>query len=335
MDIMFIYGIPDDQKGKVYVKADGSISIQLNGAANVRPFLKTLPGKGHIFHLQNGSARQAFSLDYWPSLVFNEISDPDTHKAALERCEVLCAMQKVPVINRPEAIMLTRRDHISSNLKNLPGLTLPLTIRFNPETPEEVGKAIHQAGLQFPVIFRQAGDHGGISTVLIDSAAAINEAMYAFALDGRAYYLTEFRDYASADGLYRKYRIVVVEGKPYLRHMIVSNHWLIHSSSREYMKANPQYVEEEARLLAGFETQLAPVLHPITRAIANKLNLEYFGIDCNIAADNSLLVFEINANMNILTNNQPLPNIWQQPINAIIRHVERMIQRKVNPGATA
>lgn len=334
MDYMFIYGIPDDQKGQVYVDAKGAISIMLSGSANVRPFLK-LPGKAHIFHLQNGAKSQQFKIDYWPSVIFNEISDPDSHASALKRCQAFCKMQKVPVINRPEAILQTRRDTISENLKNQPGLIMPNTVRFNPKTPEDVRQGIVKAGLPYPVIFRQAGDHGGISTVLLNSEADINEAMYAFALDGRAYYLTEFRDYASPDGLYRKYRIVVVEGKPYLRHMIVSNQWLIHSSSREFMKAQPQYAEEEASVLATFDEKLRPLLSPLTQTLAEKLQLEYFGIDCNLTADNRLLIFEINANMNILTNNQAKPNIWQKPINAIIRHVENMIQRRAKPRAIA
>jgi glutathione synthase/RimK-type ligase-like ATP-grasp enzyme len=346
MDYMFIYGIPDDQTGKVLVDAKGGISIQLSGSANVRPFLK-LPGKAHPFHLQSGTSQQAFKINYWPSVIFNEISDPDSHTTSLKRCEAFCDMQKVTVINRPEAILQTRRDIISENLKNQPGLIMPLTVRFNPETPEDVGQGIAQAGLQYPVIFRQAGDHGGISTVLLNSEADINAAMYAFALDGRAYYLTEFRDYASPDGLYRKYRVVVVEGKPYLRHMIVSSHWLIHSSSREFMKAQPQYAEEEASVLATFDEKLRPLLSPLTQTLAEKLQLEYFGIDCNVTADNRLLIFEINANMNILTNNQAKPNIWEKPISAIISHVEKMVlgkaqsqnrpksQPAANPGANA
>lgn len=328
MDIMFVYGIPDDQRGQILVNAQGGISIQFGGSANVRQFLRKLPGKARVFHVQSSRREQAFNLDYWPRVIFNEISDPDSHEISLGRCEVFCRQQGVPVINHPQAIRQTRRDLISQHLHDMPGLIMPRTVRFNPRSPADVRQAIAAEGLPYPVIFRQAGDHGGISTVLLENPDAIDTAMYPFALDGRAYYLTEFRDFAAADGLYRKYRIVVVEGEPYLRHMIVSDHWLIHSVSREYMKAHPHCQEEEARVLASFDTELAPWLRPLTQALAGRLQLEYFGIDCHITPDRQLLVFEINANMNILSNNQPLPNIWQGSIDTIIARLERLVARK-------
>lgn len=76
---------------------------------------------------------------------------------------------------------------------------------------------------------------------------------------------------------------------------------------------------------------MAPKLQHTLAAITATLQLDYYGIDCSIDANNEILVFEINANMNVLTNNQPLPNKWQKPLANILRAIETMIVNKAGP----
>lgn len=325
MDFLFVYGVPDDQSGKVKIDSQGNSSIVLSGSCNLSPYLRDLAGNVWLFGLDSRSQAQQFQLNYWPNVIFNEISDPDSHTVALSRCESFCRQQQKPVINHPAHIMATRRDLISSQLTGIEGLILPKTIRLRPKSPDDVANAIRSECLSYPVIFRQAGDHGGVSTALIGCEADLTQAMYQYALDGRAFYITEFMDYQSADGLYRKYRIVVVEGKPYLRHMIVSDNWLIHSSSRKFMQAQPMLRQEEAQKIASFDELIAPNISSCIKSITSVLQLDYFGIDCHITSDNKLLAFEINANMNVMLNNNPSPNIWEKPLKQIKQHLMEMI----------
>ena len=56
------------------------------------------------------------------------------------------------------------------------------------------------------------------------------------------FYLAPFIDYRGADGLYRKYRVALIAGRPYASHMAVSTHWMIH-----YLNADMMGQAEPAR----------------------------------------------------------------------------------------
>ncbi len=135
-----------------------------------------------------------------------------------------------------------------------------------------------------------------MQTYLLEDRTQLPE-LEQFAFDGRDYYVTEFVDYRSADGLYRKSRLFVIDGKAYPRHQVLSRHWNIHAASREeLMQNNPELQEEEKRFLGGPDKL---ILHRC-QSIYEFLELEFFGIDCSINDQNELLIFEINACMKTL-----------------------------------
>ena len=53
-----------------------------------------------------------------------------------------------------------------------------------------------------------------------------------------------------------------------------------------------------------FNKDIKPLIQPIITEIHRRLGLDYFGIDCHIDNEMNLLVFEINANMNVFTTMQ-------------------------------
>lgn len=58
--------------------------------------------------------------------------------------------------------------------------------------------------------------------------------------------------------------------------------------------------EEDFARFARLRDEMLPPLRPAIAEIARRLQLEYFGMDCNLRPDGRLLVFEANANMNVL-----------------------------------
>src|SRR5439155_1080338 len=82
-----------------------------------------------------------------------------------------------------------------------------------------------------PFLFRQVGSHGGQDLALVGDRDDLDR-LEQFALDGRDFYVTEFVDFRSPDGLYRKYRVLVIDGVPYAKHMIASDSWNIHAEDR-------------------------------------------------------------------------------------------------------
>jgi glutathione synthase/RimK-type ligase-like ATP-grasp enzyme len=327
MNLLFLRGTPDDGKCVVDINSAGETIHYLSGCCNVGPFItKKLGGSNcHELFLSGINSSQSFNLNFWPSIIFNEISDPDTHSVALEKANIFCQNQKKPVLNSPASVLATKRDTIYKNLTHIENLTVPKTFRISPRSPSEIADFIEINKLKFPLIFRQAGDHGGKSTCLFKSVDEITSNTFSYALDGRVYYLTEFFDFASQDGFYRKYRLAVVGDDFYLRHQIISDDWLIHSSSRLFMNMNPQFIQEEKNCLENFESKLKPLFKKQVKEIISILKLDYFGIDCGLDKDGQVIVFEVNPSMNILINNQPVPNIWQQPVEQITNKLIKLI----------
>ncbi|WP_330924155.1 hypothetical protein [Candidatus Sororendozoicomonas aggregata] len=328
MDVLFVSGIADDNQVKAVLDDKGQFQYLLNGSSSVAPSMeKSREFRTRRFILAGANGRQRYAFPFKPAVIFNEISDADTHGQALSRCIAFCKQQGVPVINPPEAIKNTRRDQVADILANIEGVTVPKTIRFIPHTPEDV-KAHYEAHFCGPVLLREAGLHGGKSLTRIENAEQLEQTLYRFAIDGRPYYMSAFKDYKDEQGHYRKYRIVVVEGVPHLRHMMVDQHWMVHRTARPFMAKHAELLNQERALINTFHKDLGPRLGQQTEQIAERLKLDYFGIDCHLDKNDNMLIFEANANMNILINSEPTPNLWESPIAAIREHLKGVIQAR-------
>ena len=69
---------------------------------------------------------------------------------------------------------------------------------------------------------------------------------------------------------------------------------------------------------------MIPEIRPAIREISERLQLEYFGVDCNIRPNGELLIFEANANMNVLFNPYPEMN---ERLNMIQARIHAMLLR--------
>jgi glutathione synthase/RimK-type ligase-like ATP-grasp enzyme len=325
MVILFTKGINDRNLVEIAPKKNGQFEFKIDGSCNVMRHLQLDKTATAAVVLFGNKVRQPdFQLPEVPSLIFNQISDPDSHKGALERCVQLCEQVPCPVINRPEKILATTRERVSEMLRDIPGVVLPRTIRCQPKSPTDVFKQAEAAGLKFPVIVRLAGAHGGKASMLIDGRDDLAK-LDVYPFDGSEFYLTEFVDYKDRDGLYRKLRIVVVDGKPLFRHLLADEQWMIHAASLDFMDKRPELYEEEKQALAGFVTKLAPRIQPAIDAITERMGLEYFGIDCHIDEAGELLVFEANANMNVFFNTRSRST---KEIGIIRKHLRRLVEHR-------
>ncbi|MDM5271398.1 hypothetical protein PGH07_04345 [Sulfurovum sp. zt1-1] len=325
-DVLFISGIPDNRKVHVTnVQENGTINWGSTGGTNLADFLKNddFSRRKIILDttLEQELPRQKIHA------VFNEISDADTHRITLKKAQDFyqSISGQIPFFNPPSKVMRTTRDNIYKLLSGIEGVNVAKTVKIQPQSASDIYETIEKEGFVYPVIFRQAGDHGGISTVKIDDE---NEKFYDFPLDGRDYYLTQFIDY-SQNKIYTKYRLVVIDGEVFIRHVIFSDSWMIHSKSREFMNKHKSYQRQEANLLKSFTNEIKPKIQAIIDEIYRKLELDYFGIDCNIDEDFNLILFEVNPNMNVLINNVKEGNdIWTKQIDKIKNAIISMIVRR-------
>jgi len=318
IDILVINGI--GSKGSVdvvYANPFGKISYKTYGSCNIFTFLpRELIHINHFIvdHLERQEINLKYILKH--DIVFCEISDPDSHSMALAKTRNIydALKNKIPWINNPHFVPNTSRDTMSQILSGIDNVIAPKALKLKPVTSENIQSAIENHDLSLPVLIRPTGSHGGINLVLIETLAKLEK------VDLSIYeeiFVTEYADFED-NNVFTKYRFAVVAGEPFLGHVIFSDHWLIHSESRKYMAENPEFQLKEAKIIENFEDDLKLRIKEAVYEIYETIGLDYFGIDCAIR-NNELILFEVNATMNMLVNNQPIPNIWEKQIDRIVQ----------------
>lgn len=309
-EVLLIRGAPFDWSCRIEVP-DGfdPPRMVLNGTASFLPYVPELPSRAQQLWLGPGKWTKPLTMRRRP--VINYMADADLYETALRKADEVVQLIKLPAFNAPAAVLRTRRDQVAASLADLPGVRMPRTIRTPAPDREALAEAIASAGLTFPLLLRPAGAHGGEGIVKVDHVGELETTKIRFN-DGPVY-VTEFVDFADADGLYRKHRIVVVGQEIFLRHVIIGDNWLLHAERR----TQNTEVEEQAAL-AAFAERTCPAIRAAVIAVADALHLDYFGIDCSLRPDGGILVFEANACMNVLHNSASSPSMWDAPIATIL-----------------
>jgi tetratricopeptide (TPR) repeat protein len=225
-------------------------------------------------------------------IVFNAVASPDLGAPYLAATAAFCAGLKQPVLNPPARVLQTRRDLVPSLLAGIPGLAVPETRIVH--RSELLALAADERSWPRPLLVRPLGTHGGIDLTRIERAADL--AAYLRSIAVEQHYLSEFRDYRSADGYYRKYRFIFIDRKVFPYHLAIARDWLVHYWRADMDEADWMKREEED-FLADYEALFSGVRGDAVREVARRLDLDYAGMDCGVTADGSVLMFEANASM--------------------------------------
>lgn len=221
-------------------------------------------------------------------VVFNAIGDPDVTGPTEQAMTRFLSTCKKPVLNPPEAIPRTARHLLPELIGDVDGIILPPVWRV-----KQTGDWFAHPDFQFPLLVRPLASHGGEGVALVESRDAL--AAVAPCRTGTVY-LNAYHDYRSADGYFRKYRVIFVDRKPYPYHLAISEHWMVHYVTSN-MLSLPWKLEEERRFLENPAGVLGARGMAAIEAIGKRLDLDYGGIDFSILPDGRLLVFEANATM--------------------------------------
>ena len=204
-----------------------------------------------------------------------------------------------PVLNRAERILKLSRDDVSKALRAIPGATMPATASVERTPLEAIGAArlplaqVLEDGI-FPIIVRPFDSQGGKDLARLDGPEAV--AGYLETTSSVRFFVSRFVDYKGADGFFRKYRVVMIDGRPFACHMAISSHWMIHYVNAD-MDADAWKREEEARFMAEFEGSFGARHALALRGIDAAMGLDYYAIDCAETPDGKLLVFELDTAM--------------------------------------
>ncbi len=229
-------------------------------------------------------------------LIFIAIGESDQSQALLGQLEGLSALSTKPVLNSPDKIGLLTRDRVSLLLKSIPGVVMPATARVDRQVLLNISQErfalaeILDAG-RFPIIARPVASHGGKNLAKIDDAADLST--YVAPLSEGEFYISNFIDYRSIDGQFKKYRVVLLAGQPFACHMAISSHWMIHYFNADMATSDFKRKEEE-HFMNNFEREFALVHKQSLASIDRLIGLDFVVLDCAETKDGSLLLFEVD-----------------------------------------
>ena len=105
-----------------------------------------------------------------------------------------------------------------------------------------------------------------------------------------------YLDTRCADGNFRKYRVMTIDGRMYPLHAAVSSDWKVHYFTAD-MAANALNRAEDARFISNMAGVLGAGAMRVLEEIQSRLGLDYAGIDFGISQDGDVVLFEANATM--------------------------------------
>jgi len=237
-------------------------------------------------------------------------SDSDQCREALRKIDRAAARWPRPLLNPPRLVGHLDRDKLHRLLSDIEGLDIPVTAsatraQLSVLAQPNAELADPAVDLRFPIIVRPMGSHAGVGLARIDDHAAIGG--YLAERPEQEFFVSRFVDYAGDDGLFRKYRIVVVDGRPYACHMAIADRWDIW-----YLNAGMAFSEskraEEENFMRTFDQAFAARHQHALAAMIERIGLDYFTVDCAENKRGELLIFE--ADNTAVVHNMDSPELF-------------------------
>ncbi len=266
------------------------------------------------------------------------IADDDRTRSALDVVKHLMPSWPRPILNRPGNIGELDRDRLFHLLKNIPGVEIPVTAKISKDQLENIatGTLSLQAVLpdaRFPIIARPVGSHAGFGLAKLEGPDALRA--YLRNREESLYFISRFVDYSSDDEQFRKYRIVMVDGRAYACHMAISDEWKLWYLNGD-MVLNPANRAEEMQFMTMFDEMFGERHQTALHALAARIGLEYFTIDCAESKDGRLLIFEADHTAIVHAMDPPsifpykapqMHKIFQAFVAMLFRHAGKAFER--------
>jgi phosphoserine aminotransferase len=247
-----------------------------------------------VFHYVSAGENMLASVPEH-DLLFVGISDSDANRSLLQVLGEQLHDWPKPVLNAPQYLHLTGRDVASHLLQDIPHLRAPVTQRVTRAQLDALALgqsalADLASGSDYPLILRPVGSQAGQNLRKI--ACAEDIGAYLMEVPDAAFFLAPFIDYSDAQGQFRKIRVALIDGEPFVCHMAVSSNWMVHYVNAG-MYEDAWKRREEAEFMNGFQGFVQKHKAALN-AISARMKLEYLVMDCAETRSGDLLLFEID-----------------------------------------
>ena len=115
-------------------------------------------------------------------------------------------------------------------------------------------------------------------------------------IPGTELLVIQYLDARGTDGLARKYRVMIIDGKLNPLHLAISEDWKVHYFTAA-MEGRSQHQDEERKFLENMSSVIGAAGMVALEEIKERLGLDYGGIDFGLDKRGNILIFEANATM--------------------------------------
>jgi tetratricopeptide (TPR) repeat protein len=256
-------------------------------------------------------------------VVFLGIGDADGCGEALDAAAAILTRTRARVLNPPHRVRQTGRAVNAKRLEPIPGVSTARTVEWSREAllAADASEALAKAGFAWPLLLRSPGFHGGEYFEQVGRPEDLPGVVAR--LPGETILVIQFVDTRGVDGKFRKYRVMMIDGRLYPLHLAVSPQWKVHYFSAD-MADRPEHRAEDEAFLQDMPRVIGPRAMQALERIRDLLALDYGGIDFALGGRGTVVVFEANATMTIVP---PADDERWRYRAAAVECVERAVRR--------
>ena len=268
-------------------------------------------------------------------VVFNSIGDADLCHEGLEAGRAVLARTTRPVLNHPAQVLKTGRVANAERLRGLPNVVVPRMISLPRRrlAGPDAAEAVAGNGFSFPLLVRAPGFHTGRH---FDRVETPDELAVAVAdLPGDDVWLIEQLDARDGEGMFRKFRVMFVDGKLYPLHLAISANWKVHYFTADMAQSTANR-GRDADFLGNMANVIGPRGIAALERINSTLGLDYGGIDFAVNGAGEILFFEANATMVVMPPAADDKWAYRRPALAnVVAAVRTMLATRSIAGSAA
>jgi tetratricopeptide (TPR) repeat protein len=217
------------------------------------------------------------------ALAFTAFGTAEQAECAIARAGAFLATQAAS-INDPLRFAPIARERLAETLAGIEGVVV---------ADARINAHADLAAAALPALIRPVDTHAGDGLAFVDDVVSLHAHLERH--PALRYYVSDFVDSRGADGWFRKFRVIFVDGIAYPYHLAVAPHWMVHYQSspmREYARLRAEelaFLERPGSVVKDWDRTMA--------AIGRAIGLDYVGIDATVLPDGRLFVFEADAAM--------------------------------------